>query len=153
MNAKILFAATVAVSALSLVGSVAMAADADSGVTRAEVKSRLAGTGNVSRGELYEVQPLQTVAMSPVRRSEVIAALAAQRTLHPYDNIGERNAESAPDAYAAPSALARAEVKADVRHAMADGTLQRSGEGDIDGYAANAAPRRAARQHLALASR
>ncbi len=154
MNAKTLFAATVAFSALSLVGTVAMAADATGQLTRSEVKAQAAGTGsNVARGELYGAQTFQPTVASPVRRSEVLAALAAERAVHPYDNVGERYAQSTPDAYAAPSTLARAEVKAEVRHAIADGTLLRNGEGDNDNVAANSTLSRAARQHLALASR
>lgn len=155
MNAKFLFAATLAVSALSLAGTVAMAAEATGPLTRAEVKAETAGNrGSAARGELYGQPALpSTFAPSTVHRSEVIAELRAERTAHPYDNVGQRDVQSTVDSAYASSTLARAEVKAEVRHAMADGTLLRNGEVDSDSSGTNSTLRRAAHQHLALASR
>ena len=154
MNAKLLFTATLAVSALSLVSTVAMA-EGDTGPrTRAEVQGQ-AGRGDaLARGELYGQSTSTVAPVSTLRRADVIAAANADRLSRPYgSNVGERSSEPAWFAAPSSSTLARAEVKADVRHAIADGTLPRNGEGYSGRIDGTANPSRAARPHLALATK
>lgn len=155
MNAKLLFTATLAVSALSLISSVAMAASATGPLTRAEVQAPASRSHLLPRGELYGQWAYDVAPASTLRRADVIAAARADRIARPYgSDVGERYDEPTRFA-AAPSAptLARAEVKADVRHAIADGALSRNGEIYGDRFDASANPGRVARQHLAIAAR
>jgi hypothetical protein len=130
MNSKLLFAATVAISVLS---SVAMADEGAAPVTRAQVNADLAhavATHTLQRSDYaasdYGVSSAATA--SGITRAQTLAELAdakaarkvlvgpdANRNYNPYGT----------DIYKR-SVLTRAEVKADVLQAAANGTLQRS---------------------------
>jgi hypothetical protein len=147
MNSKLLFAATVAISVLS---SVAMADEGATPLSRAQVNAELAravATHTLQRSDYdasdYGVSSAANV--SNVTRAQTLADLAdaksarkvlvgpdANRTYNPFGTeIYKR------------SLLTRAEVKADVLQAAANGTLQRS---DYDDQALVA---RRAQQHAA----
>lgn len=127
MNSKLLFAATVAVS---LIGTLALADQANAGaLTRAEVKAELAhaiANGTLQRTD-YGNEFRASANVSTTTRERVVAQLAAaqagraslvgpdaNRTYNPYG-----------PAILQTSDLARGRVKAEVRRAAADGTLQR----------------------------
>lgn len=143
MNSKLLFTATVAVSLLS---TLAMADEAP--LTRGQVKAELnqaIATHTLQRTD-YDLDAVPAAAVaSTVTRSDVVADLASAKA--------ERKALKGPDAnrtfnpsgvaILATSTLTRAEVKAEVLQAQADGTLQRT---DYDDAALIA---RRANQHTA----
>jgi len=147
MNSKLLFAATVAISVLS---SVAMADEGAAPVTRAQVNAELAravATHTLQRSD-YDATDYgasSAVAVSTVTRAQTIAELAdakaarkvlvgpdANRTYNPYGTEIYKH-----------SVLTRAEVKADVLQAAANGTLQRT-DYDDQGLVA-----RRSQQHVA----
>jgi len=147
MNSKLLFAATVAISVISM-STVAMADEAP--VTRAQVNADLAqaiATRTLQRTD-YDAINLATVTTSDRTRADVVADLgtakAARKAL-----IGP-NANRTYNPFGTEilshSTLARADVKAEVVQAAAAGTLQRT---DYDDGALVA--RRAA-QHAATST-
>ncbi|HEY8707775.1 MAG TPA: DUF4148 domain-containing protein [Burkholderiaceae bacterium] len=128
MNSKLLFAATVAVSLLS---TLALADQANAAtLTRAEVQAELAqaiANGALQRTD-YDHEDRAPAAVSTTSRAQVAAQLAAaqasrknligpdaNRTYNPYGT-----------AILQTSDLTRAQVKAEVLQAAADGTLQRT---------------------------
>ncbi len=125
MNSKFLYAATVAVS---LISTLAMADEAP--VSRSQVQAELHQAivdGTLRRTEFDIQEPVRQAAVSTTSREQVAIELAqarqarkalvgplANRTYNPYGTGVLQT-----------STLARADVKADVRAAQADGTLQR----------------------------
>ena len=131
MNSKLLYAATLAIS---LLGSLAMAGGAmaatDGSPTRAEVNADLAtavANGTLQRTD-YDFNTTPAASASTTPRSQVIAELGdakasrkvlvgpqANRTYNPFGTEILR-----------PSIVTRAEVKAEVLQAAAEGRLQRT---------------------------
>ena len=141
MNSKLLFAATVAISVVS---SLAMADEAP--VTRAQVKAELnQAIATHSLQTDYDTTGVGFVAASQRTRADVVADIASSKAA--------RKALVGPDRSATynqfgteilkQSTLTRAEVKNDVREAVAAGTLQRT---DYDDATLSA---RRAKQHAA----
>lgn len=125
MNAKLLFAATVAVS---LASTLAMAAEAP--LTRAEVVADLnqaAANGTLQRTD-YDFDKA-SIAASTKSREQVVSELAAAKRPNPLlvsqsDRSRSYN-QFGTELLRAPT-VARAEVKAAVVQALRDGTLPRS---------------------------
>jgi Domain of unknown function (DUF4148) len=148
MNSKLLYAATVAVSLLSL-STFAMADEAP--VTREQVKADLAkaeANGTLQRSD-YDF--LKAPASTSTRtRSQIVAELyqdkAERRTLKGPD--ADRNYNPDGIAIYRTSVLSRAEVVNEVQQARADGTLQRN---DYDDAAqlARSAPQHATSTYFA----
>ncbi|MEP7295305.1 MAG: DUF4148 domain-containing protein [Burkholderiales bacterium] len=147
MNSKLLFAATVAISVISM-STVAMADEAP--VTRAQVHAELAqaiATHTLQRTD-YDTTNVATVGASDRTRADVVADLGASKAARKAlvgPNVN-RTYNPFGTEILARSTLARAEVKAEVRQAAAAGTLQRT---DYDDEALVA---RRARQHSAAPS-
>jgi hypothetical protein len=127
MNAKLLFAATVAVS---LASTLAMADEAP--LTRAQVIADLnqaAANGTLQKTD-YDFDKVQPAAtFSAKSREQVVAELAAAKRRNPLlanDSLRSRTYNQFGTELLQPSTLARADVKADVVQAVRTGTLPRS---------------------------
>ena len=125
MNSKFLYIATIAISLLS---TLAMADEAP--VTREQVKAELASAiadGTLQRTDYGTDARALTTASNRTRDQVSLAyasAKAARKTLNGSDANGTYNPFGAE--VRKPSIVTRAEVKADVLQAAADGTLQRT---------------------------
>jgi hypothetical protein len=124
MNSKFLYAATIAVS---LISTLAMADEAP--LTRTQVNAELSkaiADGTLQRTD-YDTGN-QPVSASSLTRDQVslafVNAKAAKKSLNGSDASSSYNPFGA--AIHASSTVTRADVKADVRQAAADGTLHRS---------------------------
>ena len=150
MNSKLLYAATVAIS---LISTLALADEAPGArLTRAQVSAELAqavANGTLRRTDYDDVAEARLPAgVSGISRAQVAVemagAKAARKTLvgpqanRSYNPFGTEIRKT--------STLTRAEVRADVLQAAADGTLQRT---DYDDAALLA---RRATAHRALAT-
>jgi hypothetical protein len=130
MNAKLLFAATLAVA---LASSYAVAGEAKP-LTRADVIAdyqQAAASGTLRKND-YDFDKYDFSAPSTRTRAEVVAEYDAARADHRL--IGPlRNRTYNPFGLEAlrPSTLARAQVKADVIAARQDGSLRRSDYEDV----------------------
>jgi Domain of unknown function (DUF4148) len=138
MNSKLLYAATVAVSLLSL-STFAMADEAP--LSREQVKAEVVkaeADGTLQRSD-YDVLKAP-VATSTKTRGQIVAELsedkAARNTLKGPD--ANRNYNPNGVAIYRTSVLSRAEVVAEVQQARADGTLQRNDYDDAAQLARNA---------------
>ena len=130
MNAKLLFAATVAVSALATFVSTTVLADEDNApLSRAQVVAQLEqarADGTLQKTD-YDFNNADRAARSVRSRSDVVAELAAA-TKNPARVDHNSSLDANPfgaDWYAA-STLTRAQVKAETREAIANGTLPRT---------------------------
>jgi len=127
MNAKLLFAATVALAITSSLSSFAQAADNTTPLTRAEVKAEVQraiadGTLPVTEYGL-SFGARDTAIPSTKTRSQVLGELqAAQRTAG-YRAVLASDYNVYPTEQNRASTVTRAQVKAEVAQAMADGTL------------------------------
>lgn len=142
MNSKFLYVATIAVSLLSTL------AMADEGaVSRTQVQAELSkaiANGTLQRTD-YDADRNEAAARSTQTRDEVLADLTAAKADRKRLKGPDANRTFNPsgtDIYR-PSVLTRAEVKADVLQAAANGTLQRT---DYDDAALIA---RRAKAHMA----
>lgn len=126
MNAKILFAATLAAS---LASSLALADEAP--LSRAQVKAELAqatANGTLSRSD-YDFDVAQRNAVSTKSRAQVLAELADAKRANPLlvgESARSRTYNPFGTALLEPSAVSRTEVKAEVLQAQRNGTLQHS---------------------------
>jgi Domain of unknown function (DUF4148) len=148
MNSKLLYAATVAVSLLSL-STFAMAQDAP--LTREQVKAEFAKAAADGTLQRSDYDALKTPAStSPKSRSQILAELsqdkAERSTLKGPD--ADRNYNPVGVAIYRTSVLSRAEVVAEVQQARADGTLQRNDYEDA-AQLARSAPQHAASTQFA----
>ena len=145
MNSKYLYVATIAVSLLS---TLAMADDG--AANRTQVKAELSkaiANGTLQRTD-YDAYRNDAAARSTQTRDEVVADLAAAKVDRKRLKGPDANRifnSSGTDIYR-PSVVTRAEVKADVLQAAANGTLQRT---DYDDAALIA---RRAKAHTASAT-
>ncbi|MEO8060681.1 MAG: DUF4148 domain-containing protein [Burkholderiales bacterium] len=144
MNAKFLFAATVAVSALATFASTTVLADEiNAPLTRAQVVAQFEqarADGTLQRTE-YDFNNADRAVRSVRSRSDVVAEIAAAKT-NPARVDHNSSLDANPfgaDRYVA-STLTRAQVKAETLEAIAQGTIPHN---DYE-FAQNAAPRRAA---------
>ncbi|MEO8806669.1 MAG: DUF4148 domain-containing protein [Burkholderiaceae bacterium] len=142
MNAKLLFAATVAVSALATFASTTVLADEiNAPLTRAQVNAEFEqarANGTLQRNE-YDFYNADRTTRSVRSRANVVAELAAAKT-DPARVDHNSSLDANPfgaDWYAA-STLTRAQVKAETREAIALGTIPRN---DYE-YSQNVAARR-----------
>ena len=130
MNAKLLFAATVAVSALAtLASTVAMADENNAPLTRAQVSAQLdqaRASGTLQKTD-YDFVAFDRGQVSTRTRADVVAALAAKPSpllvggsarSRLYNPFGTELLQA--------SNLTRAQVKAETLEAVANGTLPRS---------------------------
>ena len=127
MNSKLLFAATVAISVISM-STVAMAEE--SPVTRAQVNAELAqaiASHTLQRTD-YDTANVATVNSSDRTRADVVADLGAAQTARKVLVGPDANRTYNPfgTEILARSTLARADVKTEVLQAAAAGTLHRS---------------------------
>ena len=126
MNAKLLFAATVA---LSIASTYAMADPSSTALSRDQVVSELqqATTNGTLRKTDYDDALTQTATGPSQSRSAVIAelnaSLAAPKPLGPLAN---RTYNQNSSELLKPSVVSRSQVNYDVREAMASGTLLRT---------------------------
>lgn len=143
MNAKLLFAATVAVSALATFASTTVLADEiNAPLTRAQVNAQVeqARTNGTLQRTEYDFYNADRAARSVRSRADVVAELATAKT-NPVSVDHNSSLDANPfgaDSYAA-STVTRAQVKAETREAIAQGTIPRN---DYD-YAQNVAARHA----------
>ena len=127
MNAKFLFAATVAVS---LASTLAMAAD-QAPSTREQVVSELnqaAANGTLQKTD-YDYERADRAAVSSKTREQVASELAASKRPNPLIvslSDKSRNYNPFGTELKRPSVVDRAQVKADVAQALRDGTLPRT---------------------------
>ena len=127
MNAKLLFAATVAVSVAS---SLAMAAD-PSPMTREQVVSELnqaAANGTLQKTD-YDYARADRAAVSSKTREQVASELAASKQPNPLIvslSDKSRNYNPFGTELKRPSVVDRAQVKAEVVQALRDGSLPRT---------------------------
>jgi hypothetical protein len=127
MNAKLLFAATVAVS---LASTLAMAAD-QAPLTRAQVISELnqaAANGTLQKTD-YDFARADNGAASTKTREQVASELAAAKRPNPLlvsQSDKSRNYNQFGTELLRPSVVERAQVKAEVVQALRDGTLPRT---------------------------
>ena len=155
MNSKLLYAATVAIS---LISTLAMADEAP--LTRAQVNAELGraiASGTLQRTD-YDSYSRDTAALSIKSRTQLAVELADAKTARKALLAPDRSATYNPfgTEILKTSLLTRADVKADVLAAAADGTLQRTDYDDAALVArrANAhaaAPKLAQRVKAALA--
>ena len=139
MNAKLLFAATLA---LAVASSFAQAADNTAPLTRAQVKAevqRAIADGTLPRTEYgltYGVR--DGFAPSTATRAQVVADLQAAQRTDGYRTVraSDYNIYPADLNASRASTLTRAEVKAEVAQAIADGTLPVSDYADDNQFAA-----------------
>ena len=156
MNSKFLYAATVAIS---LISTFAMADEA-APLTRAQVNtelSRAIASGTLQRTD-YDFDRRDAAALSIKSRAQVAVELADAKTARKALLAPDRSASYNPfgTEILKTSLLTRAEVKADVLAAAADGTLQRTDYDDAALVARRAnghtaAPKLAQRVKAALA--
>jgi hypothetical protein len=130
MNAKLLFAATVAVSALATFASTTVLADEiNTPLTRAQVTAQLEqaranGTLQTTDYDFGVAARSQSPALS---RSEVLATLAAKPSaLLANNSARSRSYNPFGTELLQASTVARAAVKAETLEAVANGTLPRS---------------------------
>ena len=130
MNAKLLFAATVAVSALATFASTTVLADeVNAPLTRAQVvaqfeQARAAGTLQKTDYDINVASPAQGAALN---RADVVAALAARPSpLLANGSARSRNYNPFGVELLQSSTVTRAAVKAETLEAAANGTLQRT---------------------------
>jgi len=127
MNAKLLFAATVAVS---LASTLAMAAD-QTPLTREQVISELnqaAANGTLQKTD-YDYARADSAAVSSKTREQVASELAASRQPNPLiANLSDKSRNYNPfgTELKRPSVVDRAQVKAEVVQALRDGSLPRT---------------------------
>jgi len=127
MNAKLLFAATVAVS---LASTLAMAAD-QAPLTRDQVISELsqaAANGTLQKTD-YDYARADSAAVSSKTREQVANELAASKQPNPLIvslSDKSRNYNPFGTELKRPSVVDRAQVKADVAQALRDGSLPRT---------------------------
>jgi len=127
MNAKLLFAATVAVS---LASTLAMAAD-QAPLTRAQVIGELnqaAANGTLQKTD-YDFARADGAAVSTKTREQVASELAAAKRANPLlvsQSDRSRNYNQFGTELLRPSVVERAQVKADVVQALRDGSLPRT---------------------------
>ena len=148
MNTKLLYAATFA--ALSLSTGLAMADGAP--LTRAQVVAQTqqaVANGSISRGEFEQDATYVAPAQSNVTRAQVAAELTRNS---PNGNVvvglnGDRAPDATSQQIAPTSVLARSDVKAETRAALANGTLP------ITEYTSGADLSRQANQHVAAVQR
>ena len=124
MNAKLLFAATVA---LAVASSFAQAADTNTPLTRAEVKAEVQRTiadGTLPRTE-YGLSYGARAAVGPstATRSQVVAELQLAQGTAGYRATLASDYNDYPSEINRASTVTRAQVKAEVAQAIADGTL------------------------------
>ena len=127
MNAKIPFAATVAVS---LASALAMAAD-QTPLTREQVVSELnqAATNGTLQKTDYDYARIDSVAVSTKTREQVASELAASKQPNPLivsQSDKSRNYNQFGTELLRPSTVERAQVKAEVAQALRDGSLPRT---------------------------
>jgi len=127
MNAKLLFAATVAVS---LASTLAMAAD-QAPLTRAQVVNELnqAATNGTLQKTDYDYARIDSVAVSTKTREQVASELAASKQPNPLIvslSDKSRNYNPFGTELKRPSVVDRAQVKAEVVQALRDGSLPRT---------------------------
>jgi len=127
MNSKLLYAATVAVS---LISTLALADEA-APLTRAQVNAEL--TQAINNGTLqrtdYDSYKSDAAVQSTKSRDQVAVELSeakAARKALKGPNANRTYNQYGMEVLRAPSTLTRAEVKADVQEAIANGTLQRT---------------------------
>jgi len=127
MNAKFLFAATVAVS---LASTLAMAAD-QSPLSREQVVVELnqaAANGTLQKSD-YDYERADRAAVSSKSREQVASELAASKKPNPLIvslSDKSRNYNPFGTELKRPSVVDRAQVKADVVQALRDGTMPRT---------------------------
>ncbi len=127
MNAKLLFAATVAVS---LASTLAMAADQNP-LTREQVISELnqaAANGTLQKTD-YDYARADRTAVSSKSREQVASELAAARAPNPQlVSLSDKSRNYNPFGaeLLRPSVVDRAQVKAEVVQALRDGSLPRT---------------------------
>ena len=127
MNAKLLFAATVAVS---LASTLAMAAD-QTPLTREQVISELnqaAANGTLQKTD-YDYARADGAAVSSKTREQVASELAASKQPNPLivsQSDKSRNYNQFGTELLRPSVVDRAQVKAEVVQALRDGSLPRT---------------------------
>jgi Domain of unknown function (DUF4148) len=138
MNSKLLYAATVAVSLLSL-STFAMAQEAT--VTREQVKAEFAKAAADGTLQRTDYDALRAPASTSTKtRTQVVAELRqdeAERSTLKGPNA-DRNYNPIGVGIYRTSVLSRAEVVAEVQQARADGTLQRNDYEDAAQLARNA---------------
>jgi len=127
MNAKLLFAATVAIS---LASTLAMAAD-QAPLTREQVISELnqAATNGTLQKTDYDYARADSAAVSSKTREQVASELAASKRPNPLIvslSDKSRNYNPFGTELKRPSVVDRAQVKADVAQALRDGSLPRT---------------------------
>ena len=124
MNAKLLFAATLT---LAIASSFAQAADTTTPLTRADVKAdvqRAIANGTLPRTEYgLSYGARDAVGPSTTTRSQVVAELQAAQRAAGYRATLASDYNSYPADLNRASTVTRAEVKAEVAQAIADGTL------------------------------
>ena len=130
MNAKLLFAATVALAITSSLSSFAQAADNTTPLTRAEVKAsvqRAVADGTLPVTE-YSLSfgARDNAIPSTKARSQVLAELQAAQRTPGYRAVLASDYNVYPSEQNSASTVTRAQVRAEVAQAMADGTLPAS---------------------------
>ena len=126
MNAKLLFAATLAIS---LASSLVMAQEARPPLTRAQVVADLQqAASNGTRGKSdYDFDAHDFSATSRTPRDQVLAELAAARSAPKLPgSLSSRTYNQFGRDLIRPSIVERADVRAEVRQALANGTLAHS---------------------------
>lgn len=130
MNAKLLFAATVAVSALATFASTTVLADeVNAPLTRAQVtaqfeQARAAGTLQTTDYDFANASRAQSTALS---RSDVVATLATKPSaLLANSSARSRSYNPFGTELLQASTVTRAAVKTETREAVANGTLPRT---------------------------
>ncbi len=130
MNAKLLFAATVAVSALATFASTTVLADeVNAPLTRAQVtaqfeQARAAGTLQTTDYDFANASRAQGTALS---RSDVVATLATKPSaLLANSSARSRSYNPFGTELLQASTVTRAAVKTETREAVANGTLPRT---------------------------
>ncbi|MBS0447704.1 MAG: DUF4148 domain-containing protein [Proteobacteria bacterium] len=125
MNAKLLYAATIA---LSLASTLAMADETDRPLTRQEVVAQLhqaAADGTLRKSD-YDFDA-HDFANQHESRGQVVAELQAARALPALQGpLHDGSYNPFGRSVLLKSNVARADVKADLREAIATGTLQRT---------------------------
>ncbi len=127
MNAKLLFAATVTLALASVASSFAQAADNNTPLTRAEVKAevrRAVADGTLPRTEYgLSYGARDTMGTSTATRSQVVAELQAAQRSAGYRDVLASDYNVYPTEQSRASTVTRAQVKAEVAQAVADGAL------------------------------
>jgi len=130
MNAKLLFAATVIVSTVAGLASTAAMAQDSAPATRAAVIEQVrqaAADGTLRRTDADVDRQDLSAGPTSASRAHVLAEMAQTRSAaKPAGPAGARLYNPFGADLARPSTRARADVKADVLKAAAEGTLQRT---------------------------